>query len=172
MADQNVVSLQVQLTPKDIYRFSLTTLFRRFRWFLPIAAVGVLSVTFLNVMAGQWDWSWPNLLGPAFLLLMLYGLFVSPYFGARKYLRNNASVVGPQSYIFSDSGIDVSGPHSQSHLSWEAILEVRETSSQFLFYPQTAIALVIPKHFLANPDQQASLKALVRRHVNKAKLRS
>src|SRR5712692_2572218 len=171
MADQTALSVEVQLIPTDIYRFSLMTLFRRFRWFLAIAVLAILPVIFLNVKAGQWDLDWQNLLGLFFLFVFMpYAFFVAPYFAARKYLRKNANVAGPLSYIFSDRGIDVSGPHSQGHLNWGAILRAQETRSQFLLYPQTAIAHVIPKRFLANADQQSSLRALVRAHVKNAKL--
>jgi hypothetical protein len=171
MADQATVSVEVQLTPTDIYRLSLITLFQRFRWFLAIAVLGILLVIFANVKAGQWDWNWQNLLGPFFLLVFIpYGFFIAPYFAARKYLRKNPNVAGPLSYTFSDRGIEVLGPHSQGRLDWEAILRAQETRSLFLLYPQTAIAHVIPKRFLANTDQQTSLRALVRAHVKNAKL--
>ena len=154
-----------------MYRFSLMTLFRRFRWFVGIAVLGVSLVVFANVRAGQWDWSWQNLLGPVFLIFIPYAFLISPYFAARKYLRRNPNIAGPFTYTFSEGGIDVSGPNSQGHLNWQGVMEVRETSLQFLFYPQTAIAHIIPKRFLSNTDLQAALRALVRTHVKNVKLR-
>jgi len=172
MSNQTAISVQVELTPADIYRFSRMALFRRFRWFLMIVVPAVILVICLNVLAGQWDWSWQNLLGPVFLFVFVpYGFLVSPYFAARKYLRKNPNVVGPMSYVFSESGIDVSGPHAQGHVNWEGIVQVQETAAQFLFYPQTAIAHVIPKRFLSDPEQQAGLRVLARTHVKKATLR-
>jgi hypothetical protein len=170
MAEPGTFSVEINLETMDMYRFSLTTLFRRFRWFL-IAVVALLIVVSLNIIAGQWDWSWQNLLGPAFLVLIPYAFLVSPYFASRKYLRKNPNLTGPFTYIFSDQGIEISGPHSQGRLTWEAIIEVRETPTQFLLYPQTAIADIIPKRFLPNVDQQATLRALLRAHVKKVKLR-
>jgi len=172
MAEPGAFSVEVKLETMDMYRFSLMTLFRRFRWFLPIAVGALIIVVSLNVIAGQWDWSWQNLLGPAFLVLIPYAFLVCPYFSSRKYVLKNPNLADPFTYIFSEQGIEVSGPHSQGRLTWEAIIEVRETPAQFLLYPQTAIANIIPKRFLANVDQQATLRALFRAHVKKVKLRA
>lgn len=171
MAEPAALSVEVKLETMDMYRFFLSTLFRRFRWFVMIALLGVSLVVFLNVRTGQWDWSWQNLLGPIILIFMAYAFLISPYFAARKYLRKNPSVAGPFMYTFSEGGIDVSGPNSQGHLNWQGIMEVRETSALFLLYPQTILAHVIPKRLLPSPDQQASMRELIRTHVKKAKLR-
>jgi hypothetical protein len=171
MTGQTAISLEVYLAPVDIYRLSLTNLLRRFRWIIVIAGVVILFVVFLNVKAGQWDWSWQNLLGPVlFFVLVPYGIFISPYFAARKYLRENSSSAGPLNYTFSERGIEVSGPHSQSRLDWEAIVRAEEAPSQFLIYPQTAIVHIIPKRFLTNPTDQDVLRALIRANLKNSKL--
>lgn len=171
MTDQTAISLEVSLTPADIYRLSVMNLLRRFRWILVIAGVGIIFVLLLNIKAGQWNWSWQNLLGPVlFFVLVPYGIFISPYRAARKYLRENPSSVGPLNYTFSERGIEVSGPHSQSHLDWQAIVRAQEAPSQFLFYPQTAIVHIIPKRLLTKPADREALRALIRVNVKNSKL--
>lgn len=167
------LSVEVKLETMDMYRFSLTTLFRRFRWFmvLMLAVALGLIVSFVS-QEWHWEWGWQNILGPLFVFVFMpYAFFVAPYFSSRKYLRRNPNLSGPLTYTFSDAGIEVSGPNSQGRLNWQGVMEVRETPAQFLFYPQTAMAHVIPKRFLSNHDVQAALRALVRTHVKKAKLR-
>jgi hypothetical protein len=170
--DLNVVA-SGQLTPGDMYRFYLTALARRFRWFLVImAVVGSWFVVSLSTGSAHWEWTWPNVIGPMFpFVLVPYAFFVAPYFTARKQVRTNPNLNGPLSYGFSDTGIEFSGPNTRAHLDWKAIIEVRETSAQFLFYPQQAVAHVIPKRFLASSDDQAALRTLSRARVQKVKLR-
>jgi hypothetical protein len=174
MAEPAAFSVQVKLETMDMYRFSLTTVFRRFRWFMVLMLVVAMGlIVSLTSQYSHWEWNWQNILGPLFVFVFMpYAFFVAPYFSSRKYLRKNPNLSGPFTYTFSEGGIDVSGPNSQGHLNWQGVMEVRETSAQFLLYPQTAMAHVIPKRFLAAPDQQSALRALVRSHVRKCKLRS
>jgi YcxB-like protein len=121
----------------------------------------------------HWSWNWENLFGPLFFFIIFpYAFFVAPYFSSKKYLERNPNLVGPNTYTFSPDGIDVSGLQSKGHLDWGAVLEARETSTQFLIYPQTSIAHVIPKRFLANAEQQICLRALIRDHAKKSTLQS
>ena len=174
MTEPAAFSVEVKLETMDMYRLSLTTVLRRFRWFIVLmmlVAVGLI-VSFASQDL-RWEWSWQNIFGPLFVFVFMpYVFFVAPYFSSRKYLRKNPSLSGPFSYTFSESGIDVSRPNSQGHLNWQGIIEARETSAQFLLYPQTAIAHVIPKRFLSSAEQQAALRDLVRAHVKKARLRT
>ena len=174
MSVQSAVIASVQLAPGDIYRLSLLTLFHRFWWFLGIMAV-VASWLFWTILTGraEWEWSLPNVLGPLFVLVFVpYAYFVAPYFAAKKYLKKNPNITGMLTYIYSDAGIDVTGPHSQAHMNWEAVLKVKETSAHFFLYSQTAIAQIIPKRFLSQSSDQAALRALISAHVKDAKLRS
>jgi len=172
MADQTTLTFEVRLETRDMYRFSLTTMFRRFRWFMLLMVFVALGlIVSLVSQDWHWEWGWQSIFGPLFVFVFVpYAFFVAPYFSSRKYLRKNPSLAGPVMYTILEKGIDVSGPHSQAHLSWDAITEALETSQQFLLYPQTAVAHVIPKHLLA-ADQQATLRALIRSHVKKTKLR-
>lgn len=173
MTDQTHLYVEVRLSASDMYRYSMTTLFRRFRLF-------VLLFSFLTVYLAfqfsredfHWSWNWGNVFAPLFFFIIFpYSFFVAPYFSSKKYLERNPNLVGPNTYTLSSDGIDISGAQSKSHLNWAAIVEARETSAQFLLYSQTSVAHVIPKRFFANTDQQARLRALVRDHVKNAKLR-
>lgn len=147
------LAIPVQLGAADLYRVSLTVLFRRFKWFLAIISFGLFVVVTLNVLAGQWEWNWQSLLGP-FFILSVYAVFVAPYCSARKYLAKNAHLGKEIIYVLSDDGIDVSAAHSHTRRTWGAILEARETPIHFLVYPQTALANIIPKRCLTGADQE------------------
>lgn len=173
MADHAPISVGVRLTAGDMYRYSLTAIFRRFRWF-------VLLFVFLTVYLAfqfsredfQWTWTFGNIFAPLFFFLIFpYAFFVAPYFSSKKYLEKNASLAGPNMYTFSSDGIDVSGPQSNSHLNWAAIIEARETSAQFLLYPQTAIAHVLPKRAFATAELLTAFRELVRSQVKNVRLK-
>jgi len=172
MATPATICASGQLQAADLYRFSLTTLYRRFWWFLGIMAV--VAVFFISSLFRgniKWEWTWGNVWGPLFpFVLVPYAFFLAPYLAARKQVRTNPNLNGPMKYVFSDEGIEFTGPNVQAHFDWNAIVEVRETSAQFLFYPQQSVAYVIPKRFLAGPADRAALRALVRSHTTKSKL--
>ncbi len=173
MIDQTNLSVEIQLNADDMYRYAMTTLFRRFRWFMLLFAV--LTVYLAFQFSGEdfhWSWTFGNVFAPLFFFIFCpYAFFIAPYFSSKKYLQRNPSLVGPNKYTFSSDGIDISGAQSQSHLNWRAILEARETSSQFLLYPQTAIAHVIPKRALSVPGQLSAFRDLVRGQVKNARLK-
>jgi hypothetical protein len=173
MTDQANLSVKVELNAGDMYRYSLTTILRRFRFFLLLFAFLTVYLVFqFSRQDFHWSFSFGNVFAPLFFFVVFpYAFFVAPYFSSKKYLENNPSLAGPNSYVFSSDGIDISGVQSNSHLNWAAIQEARETSAQFLLYPQTAVAHVIPKRFLNGSAGEAAMRTLIRANVTKFKLR-
>jgi hypothetical protein len=173
MTDTKTITASGQLSVGDIYRFSLYALWKRFWFFLVIMAVCAAYVPYSIFVAQQhWEWTVSSLLGLAFpFVLTPYAFFISPYRGAKKLIKTNPNVQGVLSYVFSDAGIEITGPHSHSHLDWAAIASATETSGQFLLYPQQAIAHVIPKRFVTSQDGQQALRNLLKTYIAKAHLR-
>jgi|GEM_PF-6509206 len=173
MPDQTKLSVEIQLNANDMYRYSMTTLFRRYRWItLFFTGLAVYLAFGFSREDFHWSWSVGNVFAPLFFFVFFpYAFFVAPYFSSKKYLQRNPNVAGPKKYTFSSDGIDFSGRQSNGHLDWGGIVEVRETPAQFLLYSQTTAAHVIPKRFLANGDQDTTLRSLIRTNVKKAKLR-
>jgi len=172
MENQIPIKASGQLTARDIYNFSLDTIFRRFRWFLiVIGLVALFLIANIAENARNLEWTLPNVLTPLFILVFIpYAFFVAPYFSARKRIQTSPNLSGVITYEFSSGGVEISAPNSQAHLNWAALIEARETSDQFFLYPQTAMAHVIPKRFL-NADDVPMLRALLRTHVAKTKLK-
>jgi len=173
MTATETVTASGQLSIGDIYRFSLYALWKRFWFFLAVMALCATYVPYSIFLAQQrWEWTFSSVLGLAFpFVLTPYAFFISPYRGAKKFMKTNPNAHGVQSYVFSDSGVEVTGPHSRGHLDWAAIASATETSAQFLLYPQQAIAHVIPKRFFTSPDGQQALRNLLITHVTKVRLR-
>jgi hypothetical protein len=174
MADYTTLSLEVKLNAVDMYRFSMTTIFRRFWWVVLLFSVLAVYLVF-QISRGnfQWSWSFGSVFAPLFFFFVFpYAFFIAPYFSSKKYLQKNPNLAGPKNYTFSPDGIEVSGTEAKSHLNWAAILEARETRAQFLFYPQTAMAFVIPKRVLSDPTQVSAFREMIRGQVKKARLRN
>jgi len=173
MSEQSDLTMEVRLNSGDMYRYTMTTIFRRFRLFYVFFAALAMYLAFQFSRADfEWSWSFGNIFAPLFFFILFpYAFFIVPYFSSKKYLQRNPRLAGPNTYTFSASGVDVVTAESQSHLNWAAIQEARETRAQFLLYPQTAIAHVIPRRCFANAEQEANLRNLLRNHVKKIKLR-
>jgi len=171
MADQVILS-DVKLTPGDMYRFTEWAIWWRFGWPLTIwGAVAIWFVFFHFFGHRHWEWTWGNVVGALFLFVIIpYGFFVLPYFSIRKHFRRKPELSDPITYVFSEAGIEVSAPGSQTHLDWETITRISETSSWFLLYPRTFPQQTIPKRFLANVEQLVKLRALVRTCAKNANL--
>lgn len=115
MADYTTLSLQVQLNAGDMYRYSLTTIFRRFRWVVLLFSTLAVYLAF-QISRGnfQWSWSFGNVFAPLFFFIFFpYAFFIAPYFSSKKYLQKNPNLAGPKTYTFSVDGIDVSGAEGE-----------------------------------------------------------
>lgn len=145
----------------------------RFWLFFGIIVFVVLIMT-TELWTGHtsWEWTPQSTAGLAFfLVLMPYIFFVAPYFSAKKQLKKNPHLAGPATVTFSDAGLDMIGPHSESHLDWSGIVKVRETKTLFLIYPQQAIAQILPKRRFANLEDESRVREMLRSHVKDAKLK-
>lgn len=91
MAEHTTLCLEVQLNAADMYRFSITTMFRRFRWVvLLFSAITVYLVFQIARGSFQWGWSFGSLFAPLFFFIFFpYAFFIAPYFSSKKYLQKN-----------------------------------------------------------------------------------
>jgi len=174
MIPNSTIVASGQLSVGDLYRYSLATLWRRFWFFLIITAVAGAYAPYSMLWSKQnWTWSPNLLLGLAFpFVLTPYAFFIGPYLGSRKLLRTNPNLQGVIQYVFSEAGIDASGPHSHGHLDWSAISEVRESASQFLLYLHRSFAHVVPKRFIASHNEVSALRRLLKQHVTKTSVKA
>jgi hypothetical protein len=172
MADTSSVQARGQLTVGDLYRFTVYALVSRLWLFLGIIAfvVFIFSADLWTEYA-SWKWTPQSVGGVAvFFVMMPYIFFVAPYFSAKKQLQKNPQLAGPTTVTFSDAGLDMIAPHSESHLDWSGIVKVRETSTLFLIYPQQAIAQILPKRCFTSIEDEGRVRQMLRSHVKDAKL--
>jgi hypothetical protein len=173
MTDTSSVQVRGQLTVADLYRFSVYALVSRFWFFLGIiVSVVLIMTTELWTGRASWEWTTQTVASSVFfLVLMPYIFFVAPYFSAKKQLEKNPHLSGPTTVTFSDVGLHMIGPHSESRLDWSGIVKVRETSTLFLIYPQQALTQIMPKRYFASVDDESRVREMLRSHVKDAKLK-
>jgi YcxB-like protein len=91
---------------------------------------------------------------------------------AKSLLQGTPSLQGPTHWLFSDSAIRVDSPTGSSQIEWKTYMRVRETTVQFLLYPQTQIAHVIPKRCFSTNEQVSRFREMIRRCVPAATLQA
>jgi hypothetical protein len=161
------------LAPGDLYRFSVYSITVRLWWMSLIFGICFIYwATSYWFKLSEWEWNLPNVFGPLFLFVFMpYAFFVAPYFSAKKQVKKNPHFSGIATYTFSDRGLEMAGPHSQSQVDWSGIVRVRETSSLLLIYPQNAVAYVVPKRFFAGPGEVSQAREILRSYVKDARLK-
>lgn len=179
MADQLAIEVVIQLEQNDVSRANRDIALGRFtpyKWLVFGIGSAVLSamVAFQNfrqitgleiVLVG-----FIGLVGwPAILVAMIH---LTSRKAAKSLLQSTPSLKGPTHWLFSDGAIRVDSPTGSSHIEWPTYMCARETTMQFLLYPQTQIAHVIPKRCFATKEQVTRFREMVRRQVPSATLQS
>ena len=112
------------------------------------------------------NWTWWVLLVPLVFLLVV--LFIVPLidrvFHERR-IQSVPSAFSPQTYAFSDAGIEIVGENKQVKLNWSAIVKASESSSDFFLFVGSNIAHFVPKRFLAESGQETKLRDILRRNL-------
>lgn len=89
---------------------------------------------------------------------------------------NTPSFQGPQTYRLGEENLELSTPLAQSHVRWDALVEVAETEEFFLFYFSKKRAYYLPKVAVGGPEDQEKLRQVIearvgaRAHVGEAAL--
>jgi hypothetical protein len=179
MTDQSTIEVVVQLEHQDVTRANRDIALARFtsyKWVVFGISSAILSAMFAFLIFRQ-------ITGLEILLVGFIGLVGWPSIlfatiqlnsrkAAKSLLEGTPSLQGPTHWLFSDSGIRVDSPTGSSHLEWTTYVRVRETTMQFLLYPQAQIAQVVPKHCFSTEEQVTSFREMIRRRVPAAILQA
>ena|SRR5215469_8611119 len=177
MTDASAIELVIQLEQNDVTRANRDIALGRFtpyKWVLFGISSAVLSTmvaflifrqitgleTLLVGLIGLLGW-------PAMLIAMIHS---NSRKAAKSLLQGTPSLQGPTHWLFSDGAIRVDSPTGSSHLEWTTYMLVRETSMQFLLYPQTQIAQVIPKRCFSTKEHVTRFREMIHRNVPTATL--
>jgi hypothetical protein len=166
MTPNSRVEVEVRITPEDMYRGTITVLFRKSPWHLAQVLFPIVLVLMLNPLAGP-----ISLVVVGFVLILFMAVLI--YFSASSGVRTNKAYQQGVRYSFADSGMDVSGATFFFHHDWCNFHAALENSHAILLCPSSSQMNVLPKRCFTSPSQLDSLRALIRSRVtNKVHLRS
>jgi hypothetical protein len=177
MTDQPLIEVVVQLEQQDLSRANKDVSLDRLtpsRWVL--FAVSSAFLTAMVTVLAFHQITQPHLIAVAFVglvggpIALIAAIHWSARRAARSLVKNTPSLKGPTHWLFSDSGIRVDSPTTNAHIEWKTYVRVRETPMQFLFYPQSQIAYVVPKRCFSSNDQITKLREMIRRCAAKSTL--
>jgi len=150
------VKITVTLTRAD-YASAMRTLMKgKFGLFGTICFA--ISICFLMYLAGQLYIQNPNqgriwVTGLiAVLALYVFLLIFGPSIIARAFVRKNSHTLGPTDCTFSIEGFSYAGLNGHGDFRWSAYRQARETRTNFLIYPQSNFATILPKHCMSDED--------------------
>src|SRR5271165_2139904 len=163
-----------------IYRFGLSELRSRFRFLAVIPALMLVASLALYVLLAltppsrehpEKDEKARSLLvnGVPIPAVFVALYFLIPLWSARSVMQN-PNFAGEFLYAFSDEGVTIKTPLSNSDMRWAAFVKARETSWAFLLYPQNAVAHVVAKTGFSSDADAAAVRELIRQHLAKSKL--
>jgi hypothetical protein len=184
MPDQSSIEVLVQLEQNDLTRASMDIALGRFtpyKWVTLGISAALLSamfavVFFPQIMRSPVGWLEILLVGLVGLIswpaVLVVAIRLNSKKAAKSLLQSTPSLQGPTHWLFSDDGIRVDSPTASSHIEWRTYVRVRETETQFLLYPQTQFAHVIPKRFFSTKEHVNSFRQMIRRSVATATLQA
>ncbi len=184
MPDQSSIEVVIQLEQNDVTRANMDIALGRFtpyKWLTLGISSALLSamfavVLFPQIMKSPDRWLEILLIGFVGLIgwpaILVAAIRLNSKKPAKSLLQSTPSLQGPTHWLFSDGGIRVDSPTASSHIEWKTYVRVRETGMQFLLYPQTQLAHVIPKRFFSTKEQVSSFREMIRRRVPTATLQA
>jgi hypothetical protein len=170
LQNDNLIELSGTLSFRDLLKFQYSQCYRRTWWIvllmMLLSLAGVLLAALVVLLTSDWDLARRN--GTPFLLVVLFWTYVVavPYFGAKRQMKSNTALSSSIMFVFSPRGIQRTGMHVSSEISYQGLWAVRETKSSFLLYLSTASAIALPKRFFNDSGQENDWRVLVEQGIS------
>ncbi len=173
MTHDDGIRLQGQLEVADLIRTNYWFLLHKFGLLLgPMLVLMLLYPLFYFAGAfgprqpGQSNWGF--LYAPTFMVVMVLAI----HLGVRRQFASNKALTQTIHYTFSAAGIQVAGPLSSGHSSWETIRSAHETRRSFLLFISNNQMHTLPRRFFTSEEQISDFRRLLKASVGKrAKIR-
>ena len=101
---------------------------------------------------------------PAIVGLLVLIFYLASFIQRLSIIRQVRAVPGSDdlyTFTFSEEGIAISGSLRSANLKWEAIVKVRESGSDFLFYATKRVAQFLPKRAFRQREEMNELRVLL-----------
>jgi len=167
-----MIAVEVRYTEQDyvrVTRFMAGPKTKTFKILLVLGGMVGTLLIYRTVSADSGLWEIPVIVGLVILLFYLARLIQRLSIG-----RQVKAVPGSDdlyTFTFSEEGIAISGSLRSANLKWEAIVKVRESASDFLFYTTKRVAQFLPKRAFKQSEEMNELRVLLGQKLgNKAQL--
>lgn len=157
-----VITVEVTYSEADYARALRFMSRRQIRIFNCMIVIGAVVFALLLYRADPAAFHWWAMPAIAGLGIFFFGLIrLSHRWGIGRQLKSMPSAQGPHLWEISDDGIKATGPLSSVDMKWQAILRVRESKDDFLFYTATRFSRFLPKRVFANEEEIGDLRRLI-----------
>ena len=136
------VSFDVQLQPKDLFRFNMYQTYTGMQGILSIV-LGILGFVMAGLSIGKAEIPYTVMYVVVGLIFLFY-IPVSLWFRAKQSLQTNAVLAGKLHYEVSEKGIHVVQGKETGDLPWDAVYKLVSNNHQILIYTTRVNAYVIP----------------------------
>jgi hypothetical protein len=159
-----VIEVDVDANESDFRRIMFRYQ-RKYLNFLGVAfaVIGIPLITriglalFSNLVSG----SIPIMIftiAPPFCIVLMIVLIVR---NIRKQAANLAETTERTKFSFTNEGVDTASPSTSTSVAWSKFRKIQETSTDFIFFPQTNLFYSVPKRFFDDDGQIAELRVLI-----------
>ena len=146
------LNVAIQISFKDFLNFQLIHLRKRMLPFLIILALMLISSLysfFFLDSATITEWMSPMII----FLIFPSAFFCLIYFNAKKSFNSDSFIRKEHVYNFSKEKLRVTTENSDLNLDWKDIYRYFNTKHNFIVYLSPQKALIIPKRFLQDAEQ-------------------
>lgn len=152
------VEFDVQLEPKDLYRFNLYQTYTGSQGIISIL-IAILAGVMTAVSISDGSYNYAFLYGVFFVLFLGY-IPVTLWTRAKLSLKTNAVLAGTLHYEVSEEVIRVTQGEESGELPWKQIYKMIATKHNVLIYSGRKNAYIIPRTQLG--DKYGELSALAK----------
>lgn len=173
MENGTSIVVRVQLTSRDLLDLFRASRMKYLVWLLVVIGVFYLYLLLAEVVNEGFS-------GATSSTIFLYGFvaafafftaYVAPRIRVRQALRHGPTLREPLQYSLSATGVDLSSELVTGTYRWGAFCKIAETRQSFVLFQSPFSAVIVPKRYLASPEQVAQLRELFRAHfMGKKKL--
>lgn len=164
---QDKVEFDVQLQPKDLYRFNIYQTYTGIQGWISVI-LGILGFVMAGITFGEAELPYTILYIVVGFLFLFY-IPVSLWFRAKAVLKTNTVLAGKLHYEVSDEQIHVTQGEDAGDLPWEAIYKIVANKNQVLIYSTRINAYVVPREQIG--DQYEGFCKIAKRKLQSYKLK-
>jgi hypothetical protein len=162
------VTMDVNLTENDLYKFSLKQTYMNFGM-ISLGITGILGLFLLPSIA--WNAITQGIKPPVQTIFLLFFTAVTIFLplglkrNARKLMETNKFLQQTQHYKINTEEVLVTSETGEGHISWDKVFKVREEKHYFAIYISKAQAYLLPIRCFNNPNDVNTLRNIVKKSL-------